>query len=110
MNEFFKEKFKHFYNNQMKKQGTPSANTSKAEIDGLLEKFIVQTFSQSIFQLGPNFGEDEKMQIINSMLMIVFSHRYCKDDVFIKEAISSTNTYMDFSIIRDVMYKYSKKA
>ena len=48
--------------------------------------------------------------LINSMLMIVFSHRYCKGDVFIKEAINSDEEYMDFSIMRDVMYKYSKKA
>jgi hypothetical protein len=40
MNEFYKEKFKHFYNTTMKKQATPSANTSKSEIDFLLEKFI----------------------------------------------------------------------
>lgn len=50
------------------------------------------------------------MNLINSMLMIVFSHRYCKGDVFIKEAINFDEGYMDFSIMRDVMYKYSKKA
>lgn len=110
MNEFYKEQFKAFYNNQMKKSGTPSAQTTKEEIDNILRKFIVQKFGPVIFQLCPSFGEAEQMDIVNSMLMIVFSHRYCKDDVFIKDSIRSDGEYMDFSIIRDVMYKYSKKA
>ena len=110
MNEFYKEQFKAFYNIQLRKSGTPSAQTSKDEIDSVLRKFILQKFGPAIFQLSPTFGEAEQMDLINSMLMIVFSHRYCKDDVFIKEAIQSDGSYMDFSIVRDVMYKYSKKA
>lgn len=50
------------------------------------------------------------MQMINNVMMVVFSHRYCKNDVFINEALSSTEECIDFSIVRDVMYKYSKKA
>lgn len=45
------------------------------------------------------------------MMMIVFSHRYCKGDLFINEATQDiSNNSIDFSIVRDVMYKYSKKA
>jgi hypothetical protein len=47
------------------------------------------------------------------MMMIVFSHRYSKGDVFILEAEKDApvgKAVIDFAIIRDVMYKYSKKA
>ena len=36
--------------------------------------------------------------------MILFSHRYTKNDLFLLEEP------IEFDIIRDVMYKYSKKA
>jgi len=36
--------------------------------------------------------------------MILFSHRYTKHDLFLLEEP------IEFDIIRDVMYKYSKKA
>ena len=46
--------------------------------------------------------------------MIVFSHRYSKGDKFILESEACANSQMmspiDFTIIRDTMYKYSKKA
>lgn len=82
-------------------------------MDLLVEKFIVQTFGQELFNYDDqlNLGESEKMALINSMMMIVFSHRYCKGDLFINEATNSDNeNSIDFSIVRDVMYKYSKKA
>lgn len=48
------------------------------------------------------------------MMMIVFSHRYSKGDKFILESEACANTQVqapiDFTIIRDTMYKYSKKA
>lgn len=50
-----------------------------------------------------------------SLMMIVFSHRYNKGDKFIQEAEQMAEQDpncqpIDFSIARDVMYKYSKKA
>ena len=47
------------------------------------------------------------------MMIIVFSHRYNKVDLFILEAEQDApvgNTTIDFTLIRDVMYKYSKNA
>lgn len=53
------------------------------------------------------------------MMQIVFSHRYNKGDKFISEALEVQNDSeddmqhgldIDFTIVRDVMYKYSKKA
>jgi hypothetical protein len=49
-------------------------------------------------------------------MTVVFSHRYNKGDKFIQEANTLADKGLshcpsiDFSIIRDVMYKYSKKA
>lgn len=41
-------------------------------------------------------------------MAFVYAHRHNKDDVFILE--SRKDKYIDFSIVRDVMYSYSKKA
>lgn len=49
-------------------------------------------------------------------MMILFSHRHTKRDTFIEEAQQEASESgcpslaIDFSVIRDVMYKYSKKA
>ena len=48
--------------------------------------------------------------MIHSMMAVVFSHRHTKGDVFILEAEKDSpvgKPVIDFSIIRDVMYKYS---
>lgn len=118
MTEFYKEKFSQFYNAQMlilkkedpevwkvkQKQGGITA-TTKLEMDLLLEKFIVHTFGTDILAVK---SELEKKQLVNHVMLVVFSHRYCKGDVFINEALAVGD--IDFTIVRDVMYKYSKKA
>lgn len=126
MTEFYKEKFNKFYAAQMtllkkdhpdlwrqkQKQGGITA-CSKREMDTHVEKFIEQTFGPEVlaFEHVAEFGEYERMAMINTMMMIVFSHRYCKGDVFITEATKETSgNAIDFTIVRDVMYKYSKKA
>ncbi len=43
------------------------------------------------------------------MISMIYSHRHEKDDKFIQE-IKQEGHSLDFDIIRDVMYKYSKKA
>jgi hypothetical protein len=78
--------------------------TSKVEMDELIEKFIINTFGTDIMKVH---NETDAKLMINSMIMIVFSHRYNKGDRFIKE---SEENCIDFSKVRDVMYKYSKKA
>jgi len=42
------------------------------------------------------------------MMAFVYAHRHNKDDKFILETKQAG--FIDFSIVRDVMYKYSKKA
>ena len=78
----------------------------------LVEKFIVQTFGSGLLSFKEkSLGDYDRMCLINTMMMIVFSHRYCKGDQFILEAAqASGGNAIDFSIVRDVMYKYSKKA
>ena len=47
------------------------------------------------------------------MMIFVFAHRHSKGDRFIvetQEAMKSDSTHFDFSIVRNVMYLYSKKA
>jgi len=124
MTEFYKEKFNKFYAKEMivlkkehpdqwkKKQKLGGLTaTTKEEMDSLIEKFIVSTFGAEIMRQSSRVGALEKKQMVNSMIMIVFSHRYSKGDKFINEAMESQDKNMiDFTIVRDVMYKYSKKA
>jgi hypothetical protein len=50
------------------------------------------------------------------MMIFVFAHRHSKGDKFIEETRESMNhkknssLHFDFSIVRNVMYLYSKKA
>lgn len=76
-------------------------------------KFIEYIFGSDILKLNDDISKVEQQQVINSMMIIVFSHRYSKGDKFIIEAEQEAKDdlpVIDFSIIRDVMYKYSKKA
>lgn len=76
-------------------------------------KFIEYIFGSDMLRLSPQITSVERQQVINSMMIIVFSHRYSKGDKFIIEAekdAPAEEPVIDFSIIRDVMYKYSKKA
>merc|ERR1712166_1636495 len=76
-------------------------------------KFIDYIFGSDMLKLGVNITEKERQQVVHSMMLIVFSHRYSKGDRFIMEAEQEApddEPVVDFTIIRDVMYKYSKKA
>ena len=55
-----------------------------------------------------SLDNEQKMNLTQSMMAFVYAHRHNKDDVFILE--SRKDNYIDFSIVRDVMYSYSKKA
>lgn len=63
---------------------------------------IVGDFFSFIFGEGILNHQSEAM--LKHAMMILFSHRYTKNDRFICEK------NIQFDIIRDVMYKYSKKA
>lgn len=69
----------------------------------LLSDFILETF-------GPQSTAFSQEDMMNSLMCICFSHRYTKGDKFILEAESIDDSKVDFSIVRDVMYKYSQKS
>lgn len=84
-------------------------------MDSIMLQFIRHIFGPDI--LKPSSSSDitpaDQQLVINSMMIIVFSHRYSKGDKFIMEAEQGgqgDTPVIDFTIIRDVMYKYSKKA
>ena len=124
--EFYKEKFQTFYSEKMTRLKTDNFktwqaivkrgglnSTSKQEIDILVNEFACTVFGPQVFEGG--LDEEEKEQITHALIMVVFSHRHNKDDRFILEAQESftsgrTRNPIDFTIVRDVMYKYSKKA
>ena len=122
MTEFFKEKFNKYFAEylldlkkkdqkawqQRQKQGA-LASITKEEMDALIERFLENTFGAQILS-NPQLDKKSRQQMVNSMLMIVFSHRYIKGDKFLLEAQADSENKIDFTIVRDVMYKYSKKA
>ena len=50
------------------------------------------------------FVGEQKLSLVKSMMAFVYAHRHNKDDTFLKES------EIDFTILRDCMYHYSKKA
>ena len=122
MTEFFKDKFNKFYNEsqaEMKKKNFQAwqtnmkagglTATTKADMDQMMSKFVCSMFGKEIFGTDSELSTSDKLQLIHSMMMIVFSHRYNKGDLFINEAIEA-KAEINFGVVRDVMYKYSKKA
>lgn len=76
-------------------------NLSLADVKEYLKIFISTTFGDTVLnQNGDKF--------IYSVMAIVFSHRASKGDPSIMQA--EAEGIIDFSVVRDVMYKYSKKA
>ena len=63
---------------------------------------MVTEFLKWTFGLDMGTIHDKSLQLHS--IMILFSHRYTKNDLFLLEEP------IEFDIIRDVMYKYSKKA
>jgi hypothetical protein len=111
MDEFYKSKYHEFYSSFVsksipdldKKQGTGSI--TKLQMNKILEHFINELFGGQILN---SLTKDQRLKVVQSMLAFVYAHRHNKDDVFILE--SKKDKYIDFSIVRDVMYCYSKKA
>ena len=128
MTEFFKDKFNKFYADKqtaLKKTNFAAWQKNmkdggltamcKADMNVMMRDFIDYILGKEVLKESNGLGEGERQQIIHSMMMICFSHRYNKGDRFIQEAESEAveagaANSIDFTIVRDVMYKYSKKA
>ena len=105
MDEYYKESFQKRKLDYDKKDGI--ASISKAKMDLAVEKFIKETLGAAVFE-NNQLSCEQKCEIIDGMMAFVYAHRHNKDDKFILETKAAG--FIDFSIVRDVMYKYSKKA
>ena len=70
------------------------------EMLGNIKNFIIT-------ELGIDNNLDIHDEIVIKMLILLYSHRYNKGDLFIIETIKN-GIDLDFSIQRDIMYKFSK--
>lgn len=93
MTEFYKLEFKTFYTSQYEKR-------SKIPMETYLKRFTDDYFPGLLEKMS----EQEQYQFIELIKLVVHSHRHNKNDVFLKELI------VDFGVVRDTMYKYSKQA
>jgi len=122
MAEFYKEKFHSFYKEQMvqlkkrdfdmwqiKGKGGGLGTYTKDEIYVLIDDFLVSLFGKKM--LSSKLSKEEHAQLSHSVMMVVFSHRFNKDDKFVLEIREGCESNpIDYTIVRDVLYKYSKKA
>lgn len=88
------------------------------EMNKYLKAFMCQIFGEDLM-LSEQLTPTQKKQFVLSMLTVVFAHRHNKKDLYIVETaeanqkdeeMSDKANYFDFSIMRNVMYQYSKKA
>jgi hypothetical protein len=123
MNEYYKfihQKFTHVLEIREEKQKQPPKNLSsltKAEMDESVKRFLQEKVCPSLFQTD-RLNAAWKEQAVISMTIFLFSHRHTKTDLFLVETRDLVDhmserhdfMHMDFSVVRDVMYRYSKKA
>jgi hypothetical protein len=119
MNEYFKESYQHFIDHLHKDSKNNNhkslSHMTKEEVEKNLINFIDHVFGKELLK-STKLSENERQQIIQSMMIFVFAHRHTKGDTFITETQKamekndSKNLHFDFSIVRNVMYLYSKKA
>ena len=129
MTEFYKDKFNMFFKDRLAKMKVeqPAAwnqymkngaikSLSKDKMYQIVQDFIDHLFGKDILTENTKLKVNQKKAIILRVMMILFSHRHTKRDTFIEEAQKEADESgckelaIDFSIIRDVMYKYSKKS
>ena len=67
-------------------------------MDQLVQKFCVEEFGEIVNSLEG----DMLTSLIKPMMVIIHSHRYNKKESFIEG--------LDFTIIRNLIYSYSKEA
>ena len=60
----------------------------KVEMDKIIKAFIEKLMGKNIFE-SKDLNEQQKIQIIQSMMLFVQSHRYSKGDKFITETVWS---------------------
>ena len=73
------------------------SKTNKAEIFGALEDYFSKTLTPELMKA---LSKDQKTEMSYAMMAFCLCHKHKKKE----------NKNMDFSIVRDVMYRYSKKS
>lgn len=94
MGEFFKCLFQPYHKIWLNQGRQTQA------LANILKSFTSLYFGNLLSKLPPNVSEE----FICNLLMLVHSHRHNKEESLFEE------NQADFSIVRDPMYKYSKKA
>ena len=74
-------------------------------MEKILVYFLNDQFQIDISQLLDN----DREQLIVRLMSFLFSHRHENKDLFITQT-REAGLIIDFNIVRDVMYKYSKKS
>lgn len=110
MDEHYKEKFhdglKSFIKEREDLQNLKStALIDKENMNQALTEFLQKTFGEKFMK---QLSDQERLKMVQSMMAFTFAHRHEKDDLFIAQTKQEGS--IDFTIVRDVMYKYSKKS
>lgn len=75
----------------------------KTDLKVLIQSYAEQNFKQVLTTLK---GTQQEM-FMGMLSMVVLSHRHNKEDTIAKK---DERMDLDFTLVRDTMYKYSKKA
>ena len=93
--EYFKNKFASSNYSWQRKRGNKKKKTPMMT---LIKDFAQQEFGEIVTQ----FSEEQWLNFRKSLLTILFSHRYKKNDDFLKD--------LEFTQIRNVLYHYTTEA
>jgi len=93
MAEFYKHLFQPFQKIWIEQK-------KKSAMINLIQSFAIKHFDGVLKKMSNQFQQE----FITMLMVVVHSHRHNKEDAFISEVT------IDFSLVRDTMYKYSKKA
>jgi len=93
MAEFFKQLFNPYHKIWVDSR-------KKSNMNDHIQEFAYKYFGDVLSKLPEHY----QVEFITILVVLVNSHRHNKEDKFIRD------TRVDFTIVRDTMYKYSKKA
>ena len=94
MSLFLKTVYKPFFD---------KSRSKKKKKDTVLESLVAFT-NKEFPGLLEKMSEKARFEFIELIKLLVLSHRHNKNDDFLKDPL------IDFSIVREPMYKYSKQA
>ncbi len=93
MAEFYKHMFQPY-------QKVWIEQKKRSAMISLIQQFAMEHFEGILKKMSSSFQQE----FITMLMVVVHSHRHNKEEAFISEV------NIDFSLVRDTMYKYSKKA